>query len=128
MARGVAKQSLRNHTETILGLEDGSVYRQHYDQIHFQGQETKQIGDKTEVVDTDIRREALRLIHNIPNPSDAALSGTPISVTSGEGPSVPKTCQAADAWVPLQEPERDVAAPILLTSARDTPVPRFPTS
>ncbi len=34
------------------------------------------------------------------------------------------TWQAANAWVPLQEPARDVAAPTLQISPRDAPVPR----
>ncbi len=40
--------------------------------------------------------------------SVVALSGTPISMASEEGPSAPMARQAADAWVPLKEPTRDV--------------------
>ncbi len=116
-------QNLGDRTVTIMGLEDGSVYRRHYDQMHFEDKETEQIGDNTEDVSADIRRE-----YNMSNPSVVALSGTPISVTSGEGLSVQRTCEAADAWVPLQEPARDVTALILHTSARDALVPRFLTT
>ncbi len=107
MARGLAMQNLGSRMVTVIDLEDGSVYRRHYDQMHFEGKETEQIGDNTEDVSADILRELLRYMHNC---SVVALSGTPTSATSEEVPSVPWTCEAADSWVPLQEPARDVGA------------------
>ncbi len=82
------------------------------------------VGDYTEDVDTDLLRESMCLMHNMANHSVVALSGTPISMTSGEGPSMPMTWQTAGAWVPLQEPARDITVPILQISPRDAPVPR----
>ncbi len=52
-------------------------------------------------------------------PSVAAFSRTHFSLTSKEGPSGPRTCQFADAWIPVQEPTREVAAPVLQLPARD---------
>ncbi len=42
MARVVVMQNLRNHMLTLMDLEDGPVLRRHYDQMHFEGQETEQ--------------------------------------------------------------------------------------
>ncbi len=58
-------------------------------------------------------------MHNLPKPSVAALSGTPITMTSGEGPSEPMAWQATDDWVPLQDPARDGVAPILQVYSED---------
>ncbi len=57
-------------------------------------------------------------MHNMPNPSVVALSGTPV-------PSMPMTWQAAGAWISLQKLGRDIAAPILQISAGDAPVLRY---
>ncbi len=56
------------------------------------------------------------------------LSGTPITVGSREGPSVPMLRQAANAWVQLQGATRDVAIPNLQTAqmpTNETPGARF---
>ncbi len=53
-------------------------------------QGTELVGGNLEDVDADIQSEPIHL-HIMPKPSGVALSGTPISVTSGEGPSVPMT-------------------------------------
>ncbi len=50
-------------------------------------QETDQFSGNAEDEDADKQREPLLLMHNMSNPSVVALSGTPISVTGGEGPS-----------------------------------------
>ncbi len=60
---------------------------------------------------------------HITNPIFALSS---VSVENGEGPSVPKTCQVAGASVPLQEPVKDVEAPITRTPVIDIPAPRLP--
>ncbi len=44
----------------------------------------------------------------MPDPCIDALSATPISVTSGECPSVPVPDYRINVWVPPQEPARDV--------------------
>ncbi len=49
-----------------------------------------------------------------------AVSGTPIPVMSEEGPSAPMRRQATDVWVPLKEPARGIAAPVLQATARNT--------
>ncbi len=82
-------------------------------------QEAGQVSGNAGDEDADKQREPLLLMHNMSNPPVVALSGTPISVTSGEGPSVLRTRQATDAWLPLQQSARNVAAPIPQTSARD---------
>ncbi len=64
-------------------------------------QEAHLVGNKAEGVGADHQRGLIRLMHNIPNPSVVALSGTPISMTSGECPSVAMTCKVVDAWVAL---------------------------
>ncbi len=53
----VVMQNLGNRMVIIMDLEDGSVHRRHYDQIHFQGQETEQGGDNTHDVGPDKQRE-----------------------------------------------------------------------
>ncbi len=58
-------QNLGNRMVTIIDLGDGSFHRRHYDQTHFQGQETEQDGANPEDVDPD---------------EHIALSGTPIPV------------------------------------------------
>ncbi len=79
--------------------------------------ETMLVTANAEDVDVDIHREPLRLMHNMPNPSVIALS-----LASGEGCTVPMTYQTEDVWVPLQEPARDIAAPILQTSVEDVSI------
>ncbi len=113
MARVVVMQNLGNRMVTIMDFEDGSVYRRHYDQIHFQGQETEQDGANLEDVDPDEQSERQRFMPYMLKPSVVALSGTPIPVTSEEGPSAPVTRPATDVWVPLKEPARGIAAPFL---------------
>ncbi len=88
-------------------------------------QETDLLGDNAEDVDADLQRKPLCLMHK-PNPV-FALSGTSVSVANGEGPSVPLTCHATGVSVPLQEPAKDIAAPILQISPREVPVTRPPT-
>ncbi len=67
---------------TKMDLGDGSVHRRHYDQIHFQGQETEQNGANLETVYPDEQSERQRFMPYMLNPSVVALSGTPIPVTS----------------------------------------------
>ncbi len=59
---------------------------------------------------------------------EVALSGTPIPVTSEEGPSAPLTSQATDVWVPLKEPVRGITAPVPQAPARNASVLRFRTT
>ncbi len=92
-------QNLGNRMVTIMDLGDGSVHRRHYDQIHFQGQETEQDGANPENVDPDEH------------------------MTSEEGPSAPMTRQTTDVWVPLEQPARGIAAPILQARARNDITP-----
>ncbi len=92
-------QNLGNCMVTIMDLEDGSVHRRHYAQTHFQGQETEQEGDNPEDVDPDEQSERQLFMPYMLKPSVVSLSGTPIPVTSEEGPSAPMTRQATDAWV-----------------------------
>ncbi len=88
-------------------------------------QETDLLGDNAEDVDADLQREPICLTHK---PSTVfALSGTSVSVTNGEGLSVPMTCQLTGVSVPLQEPAKDIAAPILQISPIEVPVTRPPT-
>ncbi len=65
-------------------------------------QEAHLVGSKAGGLGADKQRGPIRLMHNIPNPSVVALWGTPISMTSGECPSVAMTCKVVDAWVALQ--------------------------
>ncbi len=81
-------------------------------------QGTELVGGNLEDVDADIQSE--------PIPSGVALSGTPISMANGEGPSVPMTWQVADAWIQLQKSVRDVATQLLKIIRGDAPVPRPP--
>ncbi len=67
-------------------------------------------------------------MHYMPNHYVDALSGTTIPIASGEGPSVPLTWQAADAWVPRQEPARDIADPMLQISPRHGLVSEAPST
>ncbi len=55
-------------------------------------------------------------------PSVVALLGTPIPVTSEGGPSAPMARQTTDVWLPLKEPARGIAAPVLQAPARNAPV------
>ncbi len=75
-------------------------------------QETELVGDNAQGVDADIQCEPIRLMHNMPNPSVTALSGTPILMSNGEDPSVPMTRQATDTCAPLRGPASAVVAPI----------------
>ncbi len=58
---------------TIMDLEGGSVNRRHYDQIHFQGQETEQDGANPEDVDPDEQSERQRFMPYMLKPSVVAL-------------------------------------------------------
>ncbi len=109
---------------TIMDLGHGSVHRRHYDQIHFQGQETEQDGANPEDVDSDEQSERQRFMPFMLKPSVVALSGTTIPVRSEEGPSAPMSRQATDVWVPLKEPARGIAAPVLQAPAGNASVLR----
>ncbi len=74
-------------------------------------QETKLVGDNAEDVHTYIQREPLRLMHKMSNPYLIALLRTPVSVPSGEGPSVPITRQADGAWKTHRGPDISEAYP-----------------
>ncbi len=117
MARAEVMQNLGNRMVTIMDIADGSVHRRHYDQIHFQGQETEQDGDNPDDVDPDEQSERQRFMPCMLKPSGVALSGTPILVMSEEGPSASMMRQVTDSWVPLKEPA------IFLAPARNAPVP-----
>ncbi len=124
MARGAVIQNLGNRKVTIMDFKYWSVHRRHYDQIHFQCQETEQDGANPENLDSDEQNERQRFMPYILKPSVVPLSVTPIPVTSEEGPSAPMTRQATDARVPLNEPARSIAALVLQVPAKNVPALR----
>ncbi len=84
-------QNMGNRMVTITDLEAGLVYRRHYDQIHIKAQGTEQDGANLEDVDPDDQSELQRFMPYMLKPSVVELSGTPIPVTSEEGPSATMT-------------------------------------